>query len=92
MQVKKVIRYLPEPLLEPLLEFLSALEHLAETLLERPFHRRNPFQRTLLADPSSVGTPSSTFLAPSERPFQRPSTDLLASPPPPPQGLFCLKP
>ena len=60
MQVKRVIRYLLEPLLEP----LSALEPLAGTLLEPPFQRWNPFQRTLPADPYSAGTPSSTFLAP----------------------------
>ena len=63
MQVKRVIRYLLEPLVEPLPEPLSALEPLGGTLLEPPFQRWNPFQRTLPADPSGAGTPSSTFLA-----------------------------
>ena len=71
MHVKRVIQYLLVLQLEPLLEPLSALEPLAGTLLEPPFQRRNPFQRTLPAleplpapfwhppaDPSSARTPS----------------------------------
>ena len=103
MQVKRVIRYLLEPLPEPLLEPLFALEPLAGTLLEPPFQRWNPFQRTLPADPSSArtpsraGTPSSTFLAPFQQTFpalEPPSSTLRATfqLPPLPRGLFCLKP
>ena len=61
MQLKRVIRYLLETLVEPLLEPLSAPEPPARTLLEPPFQHWNPFQQTLRADPSSAGTPSSTF-------------------------------
>ena len=84
MQVKRVIQYLLEPLLEP----LSVLEPLAGTHLEPPFQRTlpadpssgpfqrwNPFQHlsgTLPANPSSAGAPSSD-----------PSSNLPAPPPPP---------
>ena len=60
MQVKRVIRYLLEPLLERLPEPLSALEPPAETLLEPPFQH---LFGTLSADPSSARTPSSDLPA-----------------------------
>ena len=76
-------------LLEPLLKLCSALKPLAGTLLGPPFHRWNPlpgdpssgpFQHpsgSLLADPSSAKTPSST-----------PSIDRVA---PHPKHKFCLR-
>ena len=92
MQVKRVILYVPEPLLDPLLEPLSALEPLTETLLEPPLERWNPFQQTLPADPSSAGTPSSTFLAAFRQTLPALDSPLATLPatfqhPPPPRSI-----
>ena len=86
--MKRVIRYLLEPLLEQLSEPLSALEPLAGTLLPSPFELWNPFQRTLpVREPLPAPfwhTSSRPFQRwnPFQRPFQQPSST------PPPDAWF----